>query len=498
MIEDLDQIVESEPDLFERVAVGRCCQLNSSVEEQIEQFPTRVDVADRLAKTGRGELHHDVSGCHALGESTLVVHKTGRAMTGDLDDIEVGEHIDGPALGEVEHRVDVLGEQLIEVSLLPPAGECFGVVSVKEPFVEPVNRPQEYVERVLIEQRPHGRHRPGQVVDLKADENRQSGLLSVSERRHIRVKIGSALNLENMGGCLSTRTDCGSPPVGHDRLGDAGEPMRVLSDRNLRDTSGDSYLAVPLELLKRRSRGPRPVRPHVKMEIEHTPDHPIPRLGTAPRNFSNTRSMLSRPALADWVDHLCAIDGSEKVSDYRDQAENLADALDTSDQRVEILNEIVGAALGTRDSTSRSKARAAGVPFDQSRVTRFKLLADHLRAVVTTHHALAQDAARRATLPFLEAAAPWRVSPGRPYSIGAVFWGEVELEPEVGGWYVALDEEDQGRVGSTSITWPGKDHCSMSPTRNSWMASSGSCGSTSEAGLRGLRTRSRRDGGSFC
>jgi hypothetical protein len=29
----------------------------------------------------------------------------------------------------------------------------------------------------------------------------------------------------------------------------------------------------------------------------------------------------------------------------------------------------------------------------------------------------------------------------------AMSWGEVELEPEVRDWYVALDEEDQARVG---------------------------------------------------
>ena len=26
-------------------------------------------------------------------------------------------------------------------------------------------------------------------------------------------------------------------------------------------------------------------------------------------------------------------------------------------------------------------------------------------------------------------------------------WGEVELEPEVAGWFLALDEDDQARVG---------------------------------------------------
>jgi len=115
---------------------------------------------------------------------------------------------------------------------------------------------------------------------------------------------------------------------------------------------------------------------------------------------------LSRAELADWIDHLCAVDGAERVITYRDDAEALADTLDVAATRVETLNEIVGAVLGTRDSTSVStamKARAAGVPFDQGRVLRFELLANHLRDVVTTHPALPVDAARRATLPFWEA-----------------------------------------------------------------------------------------------
>jgi len=31
--------------------------------------------------------------------------------------------------------------------------------------------------------------------------------------------------------------------------------------------------------------------------------------------------------------------------------------------------------------------------------------------------------------------------------MGAMSWGKVELEPEVRDWYLALDEEDQARVG---------------------------------------------------
>ncbi len=115
---------------------------------------------------------------------------------------------------------------------------------------------------------------------------------------------------------------------------------------------------------------------------------------------------LSQVELADWIDHLCAVDGARTVSGYRDQAEALARSLGADDTRVETLNELVGAALGTRNSRPGSaamNARAAGVPFDQSRTIRFELLADHLRGVLGAYPALPVDAERRATIPFWEA-----------------------------------------------------------------------------------------------
>jgi fido (protein-threonine AMPylation protein) len=100
------------------------------------------------------------------------------------------------------------------------------------------------------------------------------------------------------------------------------------------------------------------------------------------------------------------MEGVERLSGYRDAAEKLAEPLGVPPSRVEMLNEIVGTALGTRESTFGSvamRARATGVPYDQRRVIRFELLADYLRDVVTTHPALPADAPRRATLPFWEA-----------------------------------------------------------------------------------------------
>lgn len=115
---------------------------------------------------------------------------------------------------------------------------------------------------------------------------------------------------------------------------------------------------------------------------------------------------LSRVELADWIDHLCTVDGAERVSGYRDEAETLANELNASPGRVETLNELVGAALGTRDAPAGSaalRARAIGVPFDQQRVLRFEMLASHLRDITSTHPALMADSGRRTTLPFWEA-----------------------------------------------------------------------------------------------
>lgn len=115
---------------------------------------------------------------------------------------------------------------------------------------------------------------------------------------------------------------------------------------------------------------------------------------------------MSRRELADRVDHLCAVEGPLAVAAYRDTAEALAEALGVPSPRVEVLNELVGAALGTRRCAAGSTAmrpRAAGAPYDQRRVSRFELLADHLRDVVSTRPALTRDAGRRAVLPFWEA-----------------------------------------------------------------------------------------------
>jgi Fic/DOC family protein len=140
-------------------------------------------------------------------------------------------------------------------------------------------------------------------------------------------------------------------------------------------------------------------------------------LGSRPRALlDNTRrtrrrgdrqpATLSGDELSDWIDHLCAVDGEDRVSEYRDRAEELAGVLEVPPGRVDALNKMIGAVLGTREAKSGSAAlgaRSRGIPFDQERVARCELLAEYLRKVLDTHPALSVDASRREALPFWEA-----------------------------------------------------------------------------------------------
>ena len=197
-------------------------------------------------------------------------------------------------------------------------------------------------------------------------------------------------------------------------------PEAVVTDRSARwSQPHDGYLflasareaALELPGLTVVSRkGPGPVEGDIAMGAGmHLASRPRALLdNTRPtrRRGGRPSATLSRAELADWIDHLCAVDSPERVRSYRDTAESLADVLDASPERLKALNESVGAALGTRKSPAGSvalRARAAGAPYDQRRVVRFELLANYLGDVVTTHPALPVDAHRRATLPFWEA-----------------------------------------------------------------------------------------------
>lgn len=94
------------------------------------------------------------------------------------------------------------------------------------------------------------------------------------------------------------------------------------------------------------------------------------------------RRALDAAELGDWVDRLCQLDGPQRLSEYRDHAEQVADAVGAPERAVKVLSRMVGAALGTQQLATSAKALTARqtlLPFDQDRVRLFARLIDGLR-----------------------------------------------------------------------------------------------------------------------
>lgn len=94
------------------------------------------------------------------------------------------------------------------------------------------------------------------------------------------------------------------------------------------------------------------------------------------------RRTLDAAELGDWIDRLCQIDGARRLSQYQDIAEQVAAAVGAPSQGVRRLCQMIGAALGTHQVRTASKAlaaRQASLPHDQDRVARFDRLVSSLR-----------------------------------------------------------------------------------------------------------------------
>lgn len=131
----------------------------------------------------------------------------------------------------------------------------------------------------------------------------------------------------------------------------------------------------------------------------------------------NTRSSRSRKGrirrtldaaeLGDWIDRLCQVDGPERLARYREQAEEVAQLVGATEDAVKKLSRMIGAALGTQQLATPSRAltaRQASLPYDQDRVRLFSQLADSLRLSAPQNRPVADPRiARYAYLPFFEA-----------------------------------------------------------------------------------------------
>jgi hypothetical protein len=108
-----------------------------------------------------------------------------------------------------------------------------------------------------------------------------------------------------------------------------------------------------------------------------------------------------------WLAEIITRQGMDGINALRDQAATVAPLLGRA-AALARLDTLIGAALGTRPSDSLItpvlRAQAAGTPFDQRRIDTFARLLDELAATAPRSLPdLAEDAPRRALLPFYEA-----------------------------------------------------------------------------------------------
>lgn len=119
------------------------------------------------------------------------------------------------------------------------------------------------------------------------------------------------------------------------------------------------------------------------------------------------RRTLDDAELGDWVDRICQIDGDERLSRFRADAERVADEVGAPVDGVQRLSRLVGAALGTQQTDTGSAAlaaRQAKLPYDQDRLRRFGMLIEALRDTAPQNRPVSDTAAARwEFLPFFEA-----------------------------------------------------------------------------------------------
>jgi Fic/DOC family len=95
---------------------------------------------------------------------------------------------------------------------------------------------------------------------------------------------------------------------------------------------------------------------------------------------------LNDTELSSWINLLCQNDGEENLRAYRLEAEQIATQLDVSFDAIARLGKLIGAALGSQQVDSKSRAlnaRQQGIPFDGKRIELFDDLVAALRSSAT-------------------------------------------------------------------------------------------------------------------
>ena len=131
-------------------------------------------------------------------------------------------------------------------------------------------------------------------------------------------------------------------------------------------------------------------------------------------NMRPSRSRGGRPRrtvdnheIDAWIERLCRLEGEERLTEYRRQAERLGPRLGVEADRVAALGRKIGAAIGSQQIPTSNRAlaaRQAGLPFDPDRIERFDALVVALRsAAPQSRHGLAPDSGPFAVQAFWEA-----------------------------------------------------------------------------------------------
>jgi hypothetical protein len=113
---------------------------------------------------------------------------------------------------------------------------------------------------------------------------------------------------------------------------------------------------------------------------------------------------LTRDELGEWVDRVARFSDDDELGRVRDQVRTLTSVVGVSAKDATDLDNLIGAALGTRQVTGLPRSlrqRALGIPYDAERIERFDALVTALRSAAPQNHPAAPLEPSR--LPFYEA-----------------------------------------------------------------------------------------------
>lgn len=114
------------------------------------------------------------------------------------------------------------------------------------------------------------------------------------------------------------------------------------------------------------------------------------------RARSGVARTLRRSELEAWLERIARVRGREGLSELRDEARELAPALDAQTQLAE-LDRLIGTMLGTRTAKLRTPAaiaRAAGLPYDTDRLALFETLRQELATLTFEDRSQPEDPER--------------------------------------------------------------------------------------------------------